>query len=114
MVMPNLYGNIIGNICAGLIGGPGLAPGANIGHEVAIFEQGARHVGKDLQGKNAANPTALILSGCTMLHHMGLHECADRIASAVYKTLAAGKVLTADIGGRASTTDFTLALVSNL
>ena len=71
MVMPNLYGNIVSNIGAALVGGPGVVPGANIGRDVALFEQGCRHVGKDIQGRGIANPTAMILSATMMLRHLG-------------------------------------------
>jgi isocitrate dehydrogenase (NAD+) len=114
MLMPNLYGNIVGNISAGLVGGAGIAPGANLGHDIALFEPGARHVAKDIQGKNIANPTAMIMSGVLLLQHLGLLEHADRIESALTKTLNDAKVKTKDMGGNATTTDFTLAVINNL
>ena len=71
MVMPNLYGNIVSNIGAGLVGGAGLCPGRNIGREYVLFEQGARHTGLDLAFQNTANPTAMLLSSTQMLRHLG-------------------------------------------
>lgn len=80
MVMPNLYGGILSNIGAGLVGGPGIVPGCNMGRDVAVFEPGCRHVGLDIKGKDQANPTALLLSGCMMLRHLGLDDHANRIS----------------------------------
>ena len=71
MVMPNLYGNIVSNIGAGLVGGAGICPGKNIGREYVLFEQGARHVGLDLAFQNVANPTAMLLSAVQLLRHLG-------------------------------------------
>ncbi|KAJ1674947.1 isocitrate dehydrogenase (NAD(+)) idh1, partial [Spiromyces aspiralis] len=99
MVMPNLYGSIVSNIGAGLIGGPGI---------------GSRHVGKDIQGRNTANPTALILSSVSMLRHLMLDNYADMIENAVRKTIAEGTVRTPDMGGSNTTTDFTEAVMKNL
>lgn len=74
MVMPNLYGSILSNIGAALVGGPGIVPGCNMGRNIAVFEPGCRHVGLDIQGKDQANPTALLMSGCMLLRHLGLDE----------------------------------------
>ncbi|KAI9023775.1 isocitrate dehydrogenase, NAD-dependent [Phycomyces nitens] len=114
MVMPNLYGNIVSNVGAGLIGSPGLIPGCNIGSEYAIFEPGCRHVGLDLQDKNAANPTAMLLSSVMMLRHLNLHEHANRISNAVYETIESGEARTADIGGTQTTKEFTAAVITKL
>ena len=114
MVMPNLYGNIVTNIGAGLIGGPGVAAGINIGNDVALFEPGARHVAMDIMGRNVGNPTAMLLSATLMLRHMNLLSLAEKIDSAIYKVIADGKVRTCDMGGKASTTDFTLAVIAEL
>jgi len=114
MVMPNLYGNIVSNIGAGLIGGPGVAGGANIGHDIALFEPGARHVARDIQGQNLANPTAMITSATMMLRHLGLHSQADSIDGAVLRVMAEGRVRTREMGGTSSTTDFTLATIAEL
>ncbi|KAK4705674.1 isocitrate dehydrogenase (NAD+), partial [Phenoliferia sp. Uapishka_3] len=114
MVMPNLYGSIISNIGAALVGGPGIVPGANIGREFALFEPGCRHVAKDIEGKDVANPAAMILSATMMLRHLGLDHHANQIAAAVYKVIADGKIRTPDMGGKSHTSDFTFAVIKNL
>ncbi|KAF9360412.1 isocitrate dehydrogenase (NAD(+)) idh1 [Mortierella sp. NVP85] len=114
MVMPNLYGNIVSNVGAGLVGGPGIIPGCNIGREYAMFEPGCRHVGRDIQGQNTANPSAMILSSVMMLHHLGLNDHANKIANAVSKTILNGAVKTRDMGGSNTTTDFVFDVISNL
>lgn len=111
VVLPNLYGNIISNIGAGLVGGPGIVPGCNFGREYALFEPGCRHIGKDIMGKNKANPTALLLSSTMLLRHLGLDEQANQIAKATYDVIADGKHQTADVGGNTSTTEFTQAVI---
>ncbi|AMD20533.1 HDL211Cp [Eremothecium sinecaudum] len=114
LVTPNLYGSILGNIGAALIGGPGLVPGANFGREYAVFEPGCRHVGLDIKGQDVANPTAMILSSTLMLRHLGLNNFADRISHATYSVIAEGKHTTRDIGGSSSTTEFTNAIIKKL
>ncbi|QPG72917.1 isocitrate dehydrogenase (NAD(+)) idh1 [Brettanomyces nanus] len=114
MVTPNMYGAILSNIGAALIGGPGLVPGANFGRDYAVFEPGCRHVGLDIKGKNEANPTAMILSATMMLRHLGLAKEADRISKATHSVLSRGKTTTRDIGGSASTTEFTKAIIDKL
>ncbi|KAJ1981413.1 isocitrate dehydrogenase (NAD(+)) idh1 [Dimargaris verticillata] len=114
MVMPNLYGNIVSNIGAALVGGPGIVPGCNIGREYAIFEPGCRHVAKDIQGNNTANPTSMLLSSVMMLRHLNLHSHADNIYQAVYKTIKDGTAKTPDMGGQGSTTKFTSTVIGNL
>lgn len=114
MVMPNLYGNIVTNIGAALVGGPGVVPGANIGREYALYEPGCRHVAKDIAEQNKANPTAMLLSSTMMLRHLGLDTQADAIASSVYKVIQQGKVRTADVGGNSTTSDFTKAVLDQL
>lgn len=113
LVLPNLYGDIVSDLCAGLVGGMGFAPGANIGSEYAVFEA-VHGSAPDIAGKNIANPTALILSGIHMLRHIGELEVSNKIESALSKVLKEGKVLTADIGGSASTTEFTDYVISKL
>ena len=121
MVMPNLYGDIVSDLCAGLIGGLGLAPSANIGADHAVFEA-VHGSAPDIAGKGAANPTALILSAVEMLRHLDEREAADAIATAVRDTIAEGDTLTADLrairdgGAReaASTRDFALAVADRL
>ncbi|CAH1758939.1 13133_t:CDS:10 [Entrophospora sp. SA101] len=114
MVMPNLYGAIVSNIGAALVGGPGIVPGVNIGREYALFEPGARHVGRDIQGDNKANPTAFILSGVLLLRHLGLDDDANRIYNAVIKAILHGSAKTHDMGGNSTTTEFTHEVISNL
>lgn len=91
LVMPNLYGDILSDMCAGLIGGLGLTPSGNIGDECSIFEA-VHGSAPDIAGKQLANPTALLLSSIMMLQHMGLHEHAANIQQAIFKVLAEGKV----------------------
>lgn len=91
LVMPNLYGDILSDMCAGLIGGLGLTPSGNIGDECSIFEA-VHGSAPDIAGKGLANPTALLLSSIMMLQHMGLHEQAGKIQAAIFKVLAEGKV----------------------
>ncbi len=96
LVCPNLYGDIVSDLCAGLVGGLGMAPGANIGKDIAIFE--ATHgSAPDIAGKDIANPTAEILSAAMMLDHVGEHETARRIRDAVRSTLAEGERVTGDV-----------------
>ncbi|GAA5974815.1 hypothetical protein JCM11641_008373 [Rhodosporidiobolus odoratus] len=111
MVMPNLYGSIVSNIGAALVGGPGIVPGANIGREFALFEPGCRHVAKDIQGQDIANPAAMVLSSAMLLRHLGLQSQANAIAQATYQVIADGKIRTPDMGGNSKTTDFTQAII---
>lgn len=113
LVMPNLYGDIISDLCAGFIGGLGLTPSGNIGEDGAIFES-VHGTAPDIAGKDLANPTALLLSACMMLRHMGMSKAAEHIQGAVLKTIAEGKVRTRDLGGSATTTAFTHAVCDNL
>ncbi|KAF5666036.1 isocitrate dehydrogenase subunit mitochondrial [Fusarium heterosporum] len=113
LVMPNLYGDILSDMCAGLIGGLGLTPSGNIGDECSIFEA-VHGSAPDIAGKNLANPTALLLSSIMMLRHMGLNEHALRIETAIFDTLAEGKALTGDLGGKAKTSDYAAAIISRL
>lgn len=114
MVTPSMYGTIIGNIGSALIGGPGLVAGANFGTEYAVFEPGSRHVGLDIKGQNVANPTAMILSSTLMLNQLGLRDSSNRISNAVKKVIKEGKTITKDIGGTATTTEFTQAIIDKL
>ncbi|CEI40510.1 Isocitrate dehydrogenase [NAD] subunit 2, mitochondrial [Fusarium venenatum] len=113
LVMPNLYGDILSDMCAGLIGGLGLTPSGNIGDECSIFEA-VHGSAPDIAGKNLANPTALLLSSIMMLRHMGLTEHATRIEKAIFDTLAEGKALTGDLGGKAKTNEYAAAIISRL
>jgi isocitrate dehydrogenase (NAD+) len=113
LVMPNLYGDILSDMCAGLIGGLGLTPSGNIGDECSIFEA-VHGSAPDIAGKGLANPTALLLSSIMMLQHMGLTQHADQIQKAIFKTLAEGKALTGDLGGKAKTHEYADAIIKNL
>jgi len=113
MVMPNLYGDIISDLCAGLIGGLGLTPSGNIGTKAAVFES-VHGTAPDIAGQNKANPTALLLSACMMLRHMHLATYADRIEKACYRVIGEGKFRTGDLRGTATTTQFTDAIITYL
>lgn len=113
MVMPNLYGDILSDMCAGLIGGLGLTPSGNIGRDASIFEA-VHGSAPDIAGQGKANPTALLLSSLMMLRHMGLSQYADRIEKATLETIAEGKHITGDLGGKASTQQYTEAILKRL
>ena len=112
LVLPNLYGDIVSDLCAGLIGGLGVAQGANIGLDCAVFEP-VHGSAPDIKGQNKANPTALLLSAVEMLKYIGENECAKKIEKALFKTLRDG-IFTADLGGFATTSDFADAVIKNL
>jgi len=114
MVMPNLYGNIIDNLCVGLAGGAGIVPGESYSSELVVFETGARHAFSKGVGRNIANPTATLMSAANMLHHINLKSHGDLILNAVTKVIKDRKVRTADLGGHATMTEFTQAIISNL
>jgi isocitrate dehydrogenase (NAD+) len=114
VLTPNLYGNIVTNVAAGLIGGPGIMGGANVGENIMLFEPGARHTAQDIAGQNRANPTAMILSATMMLKHLELFEHAKKIERAVFTVLSQGKQLTSDLGGTTSTKEFTNAVINLL
>ncbi|MEO7111354.1 MAG: isocitrate/isopropylmalate dehydrogenase family protein [Polyangiaceae bacterium] len=109
IVTENLYGDILSDLGAGLVGGLGIVPGANIGKEAAIFEA-VHGSAPDIAGKGIANPTALIQSGVMMLHHLGESEAAQRIDKALLNVFSSGQIKTGDLGGSATTTEFTDAL----
>jgi isocitrate dehydrogenase (NAD+) len=113
MLLENLYGDIVSDLCAGLIGGLGLVPGANIGERGAVFEA-VHGSAPDIAGQGIANPTALLQSGILMLRHLGEREAADKIESAMLKTFAEGKVRTRDIGGSARTSEFADAIIQKM
>lgn len=112
LVLPNLYGDIVSDLTAGLIGGLGVAQGANIGADCAVFEP-VHGSAPDIKGQNKANPTALLLSAIEMLKYIGEKTYAQNIENALFKTLAQG-MKTVDIGGNLTTTEFTDAVISNL
>lgn len=109
----NLYGDILSDLCAGLVGGLGVVPGANIGGDMAIFEA-VHGSAPDISGLSLANPTALILSGAMMLDYLGETQAAGIIRKAVRKTIQNRNVLTADLGGTASTDEFTDEIINNI
>ena len=113
LVLPNLYGDIVSDLCAGLVGGLGVAPGANIGEDGAVFEPVHGSAPK-YAGQNRANPTAMILSGVLMLRHLGYPDVADRVEIAVRDVIAEGTVVTHDLGGTAGTSEFAGAIVGRL
>lgn len=112
LVLPNLYGDIVSDLCAGLIGGLGVAQGANIGCDCAVFEP-VHGSAPDIKGQNKANPTALLLSAIEMLRYIGETPYAEKIEKALFKTLKDGNC-TVDLGGTLSTTDFADAVIRNL
>lgn len=113
MLLPNLYGDIVSDIAAGLVGGLGVVPGANLGERVAVFEA-VHGSAPDIAGQDKANPTALLLSALMMLRHLGERTAADVIFGALSRVFIAGTALTADLGGSASTTTFTDAVVREI
>lgn len=112
LVLPNLYGDIVSDLCAGLIGGLGVAQGANIGLDYAVFEP-VHGSAPDIKGQNKANPTALLMSATEMLKYIGEASYAAKIEKALFKTLEKG-ICTQDLGGNASTTEFTDAVIREL
>ncbi|NXD30961.1 IDH3B dehydrogenase, partial [Spelaeornis formosus] len=140
LVMPNLYGNIVDNLAAGLVGGAGVVPGESYSAEYAVFElvrrgipggfprlpgwdgaftvprvpQGARHPFAQAVGRNIANPTAMLLSASNMLRHLNLEYHSNMISDAVKKVIKGGKVRTRDLGGYSTTSDFVKSVIDNL
>lgn len=113
LVMENLFGDVISDLCAGLVGGLGLVPGANLGSRCAVFEA-VHGSAPDIAGKGLANPIACLRSAAMMLDHVGQRDAAQRIESAVYKTLQRGGGLTRDLGGDGTTATITQAIIANL
>ena len=113
LVLPNLYGDIVSDLAAGLVGGLGVAPGANIGEKAAVFEPVHGSAPK-YAGQNRANPTALILSGALMLRHLGETDAADALESATRDVIADGTTVTYDLGGTAGTSEFAEAVAARL
>lgn len=113
MVMPNLYGDIISDLCAGLIGGLGLTPSGNMGKECMLAEA-VHGTAPDIAGMDRANPTALLLSALMMLRHMNLHQQAQLIETSVHTVLREGAVRTGDIGGSSTTTEYTDAIIRQM
>lgn len=113
IVTTNLYGDILSDLCAGLVGGLGLVPGANIGEDMAIFEA-VHGSAPDIAGKNIANPTAIILSSAMMLNYLGEKEKSNLIINAVIDVIDEGKFLTKDLGGTSYTTEITNAIIGKI
>jgi len=113
LLLENLYGDIVSDLCAGFIGGLGLAPGANIGEHGAVFEA-VHGSAPDIAGRNLANPIAIILSGAMLLDHLGEHAAADHVRDAVHGVLREGKKLTHDLGGKAGTSEIAEAIAAKL
>jgi len=113
IVTTNLFGDILSDLCAGLVGGLGLAPGANIGENMGIFEA-VHGSAPDIAGKNIANPTALLLGAAMMLDYLQLNPAAERLRRAIRIVIGEGKHLTPDLGGKASTDEYTAALLQTL
>ncbi len=113
LVMPNMYGDILSDLAAGLVGGLGIAPGANIGEDGAVFEPIHGSAPKRA-GQNLANPTATILSGVMMLRYLGELEAADRVEKAVAKVIKEGKEVTYDLGGSTGTKEFADAVIREM
>jgi isocitrate dehydrogenase (NAD+) len=111
LVLENLYGDIVSDLCAAFVGGLGLVPGANIGEEIAIFEA-VHGSAPDIAGKNMANPTAVLRSALLMLRHIGEQAAADKVRDAIEYVYRDKKNLTRDVGGTASTSDFTDAVIA--
>jgi isocitrate dehydrogenase (NAD+) len=113
LLLENLYGDIISDLAAGLVGGLGLVPGANLGEKCALFEA-VHGSAPDIAGRKQANPTALMLSAVLMLRHLGQEEPANRIERALHRTYSERRHLTRDVGGTASTGEFTQAIIGAL
>jgi len=113
LLLENLYGDIVSDLCAGLVGGLGLVPGANIGSECSLFEA-VHGSAPDIAGKHLANPTAMMLSAILMLRLLDQNEVADRAERAIHKVYREAKHLTRDVGGKATTEEYTNAIVGSL
>jgi isocitrate dehydrogenase (NAD+) len=113
LLLENLYGDIVSDLCAGFIGGLGMAPGANIGETTAVFEA-VHGTAPDIAGKNKANPMALILSAAMLLDHIDENEAGRRVREAVNEVLREGKHLTGDLGGKAGTTEVAEAIATRV
>ncbi|WP_406666598.1 isocitrate dehydrogenase [Gallaecimonas sp. GXIMD1310] len=113
IVTTNLFGDIVSDLCAGLVGGLGMAPGANIGKDAAIFEA-VHGSAPDIAGKNIANPSSVILASIQMLEYLGMQDKAEKIRSALKEVIDSGDRTTRDLGGNASTTEFTQAILERL
>ncbi|XP_012935063.1 isocitrate dehydrogenase [NAD] subunit gamma, mitochondrial [Aplysia californica] len=114
LCMPNLYGNILSNIAAGLIGGAGVTAGMNIGDNYAVFESGTRNSGRSMKGKNIANPTGILFASCDMLEYLGHEAHAKMIRDSVMTVLSEKQIRTPDVGGSATTLDVVKAIIDDV
>ncbi len=113
LLLPNLYGDVVSDLAAGLVGGLGVVPSGNLGEEAAIFEA-VHGTAPDIAGKGVANPTAILMSGIMMLDHLGESEAARRIERALCSVYRAGRHLTRDVGGTALSEEFASAVIAAL
>jgi isocitrate dehydrogenase (NAD+) len=113
LLLENLYGDIVSDLCAGLVGGLGLVPGANFGERGAIFEA-VHGTAPDIAGRNIANPVAAILSGAMLVEYLGHQRIATRIRTSVRRALRSGRAMTPDLGGNATTTEITEVILEEL
>lgn len=113
LLLENLYGDIVSDLCAGLVGGLGVVPAANIGDDIAVFEA-VHGSAPDIAGRGIANPTAVLLSGVLMLRHLGEFDAADKVEKATFEILAEGSTLTQDLGGSASTIEYADAIIARM
>jgi len=114
MIMPNLYGNIVANLACGLIGGPGLLSGRNLGPKYAVFEPGTRNTGKSIAGKNIGNPIAMLHASVKLLDHLGLNYHADLVQGAITKTINEDFIHTPDLSGMATSIDVVQNIIRNI
>jgi isocitrate dehydrogenase (NAD+) len=113
LLLPNLYGDVVSDLAAGLVGGLGVVPSGNLGEQTALFEA-VHGTAPDIAGKGLANPTAILMSGLMMLDHLGEAGAARRIEGALRSVYREGRTLTRDVGGRATTEEFTGAVITAL
>ena len=113
LVMENMFGDILSDQMAGLVGGLGMAPGGNIGKDVAIFEP-VHGSAPDIAGRGVANPTAMLLAGCMLLEHLGQHDVSNRVRDSIRRTLEERKTVTPDVGGTARTEEYADQVIRNL
>jgi len=113
LLLPNLYGDVVSDLCAGLVGGLGLVPSGNIGEDLAVFEA-VHGTAPDIAWQQLANPTALLISAVLMLRHLGEDDTADRVIGALYGVLEDGRVRIRDLGGTAATMEFAETIAARL
>ena len=114
MVLTNLYGTIVSNLVCGLIGGPGVISGANVGPRYAIFEPATRNTGTSLAGTNTANPAAMLNAGADLLDHLGYTQQSKLVKDAVYNSINVDKIHTADLGGEATSQDVVQNVINHI